>query len=272
MLPALLLALREGVEAALVLGIGLSVLRKLDRPELARALWSGATSAALVSILFAILLNILDAEFQGTSEQIFEGVTMLLAAGMLTWLILWVNRQSGDQRHTLERNIQQAVAGRGRLALFLVAFLAVVREGVELALFLLAARLTADPLSMVVGASIGLGAAGLFGWFIFAGSYRLSLGTFFKVTNWMLLLFAAGLVGLAVGEFNEAGLIPELVGHIWNLGPVLPDDAGFGQILRALFGYTASPSLSAALAYGVYLVGLAALVFRPLEKEVARRA
>ena len=263
MVPAIVLALREGMEAALLIGIAFGVLRRLGRPDLGRAVWAGAASAAGVSALVAVVLNLLDTEFSGTGEQIFEGLSMLLAAGILTWMIFWMKSQAASQGKSLEGQIQRAVEKQGGTALFLVTFLAVVREGVELALYLLAARLATDPLGTLAGSLLGLAAAGLLGWIVYTGSRRMSLRQFFKITNVFLLIFAAGLVGLAVAELNEAGIVPALVEHIWNLGTFLPDDAGLGQILRALVGYNASPSLSAALIYAVYLGSLASILFRP---------
>ncbi len=147
MVSSLLLALREGVEAALVIGILLGALRKVRRPDLNSRVWWGVISAALVSLLVAVGLRLAGAELEGPSEPAFEGLTMLFAAGLLTWMIFWMRQESRQLKGKIENNVRAAVGpdlpGGGR-ALFGVAFLAVVREGVELAVFLVAAGFAAN--------------------------------------------------------------------------------------------------------------------------------
>jgi len=252
MATSFILSLREGLEAALIIGIVLSVLRKMERPNLNSSVWLGAFSAGLVSILAAIGLNWIGAEFEGQGEQLFEGITMFLAAGVLTWMVFWMHKQSKTMSQEIEAGVRQAAQGQGQRALFFLAFLAVVREGIELALFLLAARLASNPLQEFLGAVLGIGTAALLGWVIFASSRRLSLTRFFQLTNVLLALFAAGLVGLGIHEFNELGWIPAMVDPIWNLNALLPGESTLGQLLKALVGYNSSPSLSQVIAYVGY--------------------
>lgn len=272
MLASYFLSLREGVEAALILGILFSALRKVGHSELIRELWAGAGIALAVSISVAVLLNLLGAELYGTGEAIFEGVTMLAAAGLLTGMIFWMQRQSKELQGNLEVKISQAAGKEGRLAIFMVAFLAVVREGVELAFYLLAARLATNPIETLVGSVLGLWCAALLGWMLLATTRRLSMQLFFRITNVLLLFFAAGLVGLGVHAFNEAGLIPALVDPLWNLNNFLPESSAFGQALRSLFGYTAAPSFTSMAAYAVYLAALAVILFRPRSHSLQERS
>jgi high-affinity iron transporter len=255
-LSSYILAFREGLEAALIIGIVLSVLRKMGNRHLNSTVWVGAMSALAVSGLAALGLNWIGAEFTGRGEQLFEGVTMLVAAGILTWMVFWMQKQSGAMRKEIESGVRQATLGQGQRALFLLAFVSVVREGIELALFLLAARLASNPLQELLGASLGLGSAALLGWVIFATSRRLSLAWFFQSTNVLLALFAAGLVGLGAGEFNEIGWLPALITHVWNLNALIPDESIVGQLLRALVGYNSSPSLTQVIAYLGYFAVL----------------
>jgi len=261
MLPSFILALREGLEAALIIGLALGVLRKMARPDLNRMLWWGVFSAALLSVLIALGLFWVGAEFNGPGEQLFEGSTMLLAAAILTWLIFWMQNQSKAISQTLEDGVQQSAIRRGgRRALFFLAFLAVIREGVELAIFLLAAQLTTNPLQELLGVSAGIISAALLGWLLFSTSHRLSLKRFFQATNILLIFFAAGLVGLGIHEFNEIGVIPALIDHVWNVGMLLPDESYAGTLLKALLGYDSSPSLSQAGAYVGYFILLGILL------------
>jgi high-affinity iron transporter len=252
MLPGFILALREGMEAALIIGIVLSVLVKMDRQNLSSAVWLGAFVAIVVSVMTALGLSWIGAEFEGKGEQVFEGFTMLLAAGVLTWMIFWTRKQSHSMRTEIEKGIDQATRGHGQRALFFLAFLAVVREGIELALFLLAVHLSSTPFQELIGVALGISLAALLGWVIFTSSHRLSLGRFFQSTNVLLALFAAGLVGLGAGELNELGWIPAIIEHVWSLNGIIPDGSTSGQMLKALVGYSSSPSLTQVIAYFGY--------------------
>ncbi len=198
MLPSFLLALREGVEAALIIGILFGALRKLQRRELTTSIWFGVISAVGVSLIVAVGLTLAGAQLEGTAEVVFEGFTMLFAAGLLTWMIIWMHNQSRFLKPRLEADVRQAVARPdieiGKRALFGVAFLAVVREGVELAIFLVAAGLATNPGWEMTGALVGLASAAGLGWLLFSSTRRLPLGSFFRLTNILLILFAAGLV------------------------------------------------------------------------------
>jgi high-affinity iron transporter len=255
MLASFLLSLREGLEAALVLGIVLGALSKLKRTDLNGKVWLGAGLAALLSVAAALGLNLLGLEFEGTGEQIFEGVAMLLAAGVLTWMILWVHR-SGNLKNEVEAKTSQALRGGSSGGLFALAFLAVFREGIELALFLLAVEKASSPAQTLGGALLGLAGAAALGWMLFTSTRRMNLRSFFQVTNVLLLVFAAGLVAVGVHEFNEAGLIPAVIEPVWNINGILSDKSELGLMLKALVGYNGNPSLTEVLAYVAYLTGI----------------
>ncbi|WKZ52612.1 MAG: FTR1 family protein [Anaerolineales bacterium] len=267
MLASFLLSLREGLEAALIIGIVLGVLAKLKRTDLNGVVWRGVGLAALLSLLAAIALNLLGMEFEGKGEEIFEGVAMLLAAGVLTWMILWMKNHGGTLKSEIEEQTNQAALGKGQKALFALAFLAVFREGIELALFLLAARLTSSPLQTVSGALLGLVSAGILGWILFTSTMRLSLRNFFGATNILLIIFAAGLVGLGVHEFNEAGIIPSVIEHVWDFNGILSDKSEVGLLLKALVGYNGNPSLTEVGAYVSYLVVLVIILINQRKKQ-----
>lgn len=254
MAASFLLSLREGLEAALIIGIVFGALHKMMRPELRCAVWRGAGVAVLISLLAAFVLYWIGAEFEGPAEQIFEGSAMLIAAGLLTWMIFWMQRHSGGLKSKLESEVHLATFRGGERALFLLAFLAVGREGFELALFLTASSFTSNALQTLGGAAAGLVLAGFLGYLLFATSRRLSLRRFFQVSNILLILFAAGLAAHGVHEFNEAGLIPPLIEHVWDINPLLNENAPLGQLLVALFGYNGNPSLTEVATYVVYLL------------------
>lgn len=249
-LTALLLALREGTEMALVVGIVLAYLGKIGARAAARWVWAGVASAAAVSIAFLGILNALDAEFVGTTEQLFEGTTMVLAAGFLTWMILWMARNSRQLKGELQRGVAAALErGGAAWGLFLLVFFAVVREGVELALLLFAAR------GQALGTLVGLAGAAGVGLLIYLYGRRIDLRTFFRVTTVLLVLFAAGLVSHGAHEFAEAGVLSAVEGpKLWSTKGVLPDNSGMGAVLRALFGYQDEPTVIELVAFVGYFV------------------
>lgn len=256
MFSAYLLSLREGLEAALIIGILLGALQKIRRRDLVPALWSGVALAFLLSLLLAVLLTSFGFSLEGNAEVIFEGVTMFLAAGVLTWMIFWMSRQARTIRQSLEGEVQRAAVRNGYRGLFVLAFISVFREGVELALFLTASIFTTTAAQVTLGAALGLGTAILLGWSLFASIVRLDLRRFFQVTSALLLLFAAGLVAHGVHEFNEIGWIPAVIEHVWDLNPWLDENSVVGSLLKALFGYNGNPSLTEILAYLAYLGGI----------------
>jgi len=253
-ISALVLSLREGVEMTLVVGIVLAYLGQVGAVGARKWVWAGAVAAAGVSLLALGILNALNAEFEGTTEQIFEGTTMLLATVFLTWMVFWMLRNSRYLKSELQRGVQ-GVLERGGAAwgLFFLVFFAVVREGVELALLLFAA----PGAGKVVGSVIGLALAVGVGVLIYAFGRRIDLRTFFKVTTVILILFAAGLFAHAAHEFAEAGVLAPIEGPLlWSTREWLPEDSGLGSILRALLGYADSPHAIELVAYFAYFVGV----------------
>ena len=260
MLPSFLLSLREGLEAALIIGIVLGALQKIRRTDLAPALWMGTLAALGVSILTAVILTLFGLSLEDGAEQIYEGITMLLAAGILTWMIFWMSGQAKNIKTELEDGINKAVATTGKRAVFGLAFLAVVREGVELALFITAAffagnseNVTTNIILTLTGVVLGLGTAVLLGWSLLAATARLNLRRFFQITGYLLILFAAGLVAHGIHEFNEVGWIPSVIEHVWDVNAVVNETSVMGELLKTLFGYNGNPSLTEVIGYFVYL-------------------
>ena len=254
MISSFVLALREGLESALIIGIFLSVLRKINRTDLQRPLWIGVISAGIVGILVATLLLFLDKELEGTTEQIFEGSTLFFAAAVLTWMIFWMQHQSVSMKSNLENSINRAVNLGGWPGVFSLAFIAVVREGIELALYLTASSLASTGMQTVFGTVTGLLLAFLLAYLIYNTALHLNMRLFFSITGVILILFAAGLIAQGVAEFNQAGIIPAIINPIWNLNPLLDDQSVIGTIFNALFGYHGSPSLTEALGYSAYML------------------
>jgi high-affinity iron transporter len=232
--------------------------------------WAGVLAAAAVSLLALGILNALNAEFEGTTEQIFEGITMLLATVFLTWMVFWMLRNTRYLRSELQRGVQGVLEqGGAAWGLFFLVFFAVVREGVELALLLFAA----PGEGKLVGAVLGLALAAGIGLLIYAFGRRIDLRTFFRVTTVILILFAAGLFAHAAHEFAEAGPLAAVEGpKLWSTKAVLADDSGLGAILRAFLGYQDEPTVLEIVAYAGYFVVVWLLSKTNLTRQPLRAA
>jgi high-affinity iron transporter len=249
--------LREGLEAALILGIVFGVLTRLNYQHLKSVVWKGAFAAVVASVIVGLGLNSLGMTFEGQAEEIFEGLALLFAAGVLTWMILWMQKQGRLLKEGIETETTHALRTGGR-ALFILAFFAVFREGLELAIFLLATSFISGGNLTLLGALMGLGVAAIIGWVLFSTTNRLSLAGFFKVTNILLIFFAAGMLAYGVHELNEAGWIPGIIYPLWDINHILSDKSEFGLVLKALFGYNGNPSLTEVIAYITFLTFLLA--------------
>ena len=266
-ISALIISLREGVEMALVVGIVLAYLGQVGAQGARKWVWAGALAATAVSLLALGILNALNAEFEGATEQIFEGVTMLLATVFLTWMVFWMLRNSRFLKSELQRGVQGVLERRGAAwGLFFLVFFAMVREGVELALLLFAA----PGEGKLVGSVAGLALAAGVGVLIYAFGRRIDLRTFFKVTTVILILFAAGLFAHAAHEFAEAGPLAAIEGpKLWSTKAILDDESGLGAILRAFLGYQDEPTVLEVVAYMgyfavVWLLSKTSLTRQPL--------
>lgn len=254
-----LVTVREGAEAALIVAIVLAYLRSLGRLDQARWVWAGAGLAAAAAAAAGVLLHATIGSLEGRAEEVVEGVVALAAVALLTWMVFWMAARAAVLRSRLEDGVAVALAGRG-WALAAVGFVAVLREGLETALFLIAAGGAGGALQ-VLGGLGGLAAAAAIGLGVYQGGRRLDLRLFFRVTGVVILLFAAGLVAKGIHEFEEAGLVPPLLDPAWDLGFGDPGSSIAGRVAAEVFGWTPAPSLLQVLAYWGYLLPVA-LAFR----------
>jgi high-affinity iron transporter len=252
MIAAALITFREGLEAALIVGILLGYIHKTGRAQYARTLWSGVILAVAASAGLAVVIRSVGLELEGAAEANFEGLTMFVAAGLLTWMIFWMQVHARDVKSALERDVEVAIGRSQRWGLATTAFITVFREGVETALFVAAAAFAADGTPTLAGALFGLLSAAIAGYLIYSSTARLNLKAFFNVTSALLLLFAAGLLAHGVHEFQESALLPTFVEHVWDTSAFLDEGSLLGQWMNALLGYNANPSLLEVLAYWAY--------------------
>ncbi len=262
------IALREGIEAALIVSIVLAYLKQLGASDRARLVWWGTGVAVALSAAVGTGIFVAGAEFEGAAEEVFEGLVTFAAVGVLTWMIFWMRRQGSRIRSELHEKVDTAIVSGG-LALAGLAFFAVLREGIETALFLFAAAkgtavegTAVAPATQVTGAVIGLALAVVLGVLLYRGGIRMNLRSFFRVTGLILIVVAAGLFAYSLHELQEAGWLPVLEAHAFDLSASLPDDAGAGAILRGLVGYNADPTWLEVVGWAAYLVVVGGLFLR----------
>jgi high-affinity iron transporter len=271
MLATFFLMLREGLEAALIVGIIAAYLVKIGRRDALGKVATGVVAAIGLSIAIGLAVTLTIKQLPLVLQETLEGVAAVLAVGVLTWMLFWMRRQGRALKGELERGVDNALTEGSTLALVALAFLAVIREGVETVLFLIPMMsFQGTGIDIVLAGFIGLAVAVGVGWAIFALGVRVNLRRFFTVTGVVLIFVAAGLVAFAVHEFGEAGLIAN-TGSAFDLNAVLPDNGPIGSILRGLFGYRSEPTPLELFGYVAYLVPVLVLfvVDRPLTRRPA---
>ena len=264
-----LLGLREGLEAALIVGLLLGALRRTRHPEMARSVWLGVASAAALSLLVGALLVRIGAGLSGAAEELFEGVMLTLAVAVLTWVVVWMQGQRAAAG--AEAEVGRAATAGQRGAVFLAAFVAVGREGLETGLFVSAAAVASETGPILLGTALGLITAALLGAGLYLATLRLDVARFFAVTSVLLILFAAGLLGHAVHEFNELGWLPSGPDPLWDMSSLLSPGTAIGETATVLLGYDPTPSLAQVIAYAGYLSGMLLLLLARLRRPVPGR-
>lgn len=271
MIASFLIALREGIEAALIVGIILSYLKKVNANELAKPVYFGSILGVLASVVVGALFIMLSVEFEGKGEQIFEGSTMLLAAAILTTMILWMSRNSRAYSEDIRSKVQHALTSKHSYGLAALAFVSIFREGIETVLFLGSTSFTSEGVQTLIGGALGLLLAVLLGVAIIRYSVKMNMKTFFNATGFLLVLFAAGLVAHGLGEFSEAGLVPALVEHVWDSNWIVSGDGDLGRLLSALFGYDATPALIQIIGYAGYWALVSFWIYREQTVTTVKR-
>jgi high-affinity iron transporter len=280
----LLTGLREGVEAALIVSIILAYLAKTGNQRHFGHIWAGSGAAVALSIVVGIVLFVTIRGLEEPAEQIFEGIATLLAASVVTWMLFWMRRTAANIKGELQAGVDRALTEGGIWGLSILAFTAVIREGLETSLFLLgqvtaASEADAGAASTMVGAVIGIAIAVAIGYGFYRGARVINLQTFFRWTGIALIFIAAGLVGYAVHEFIEAGWITIGTARAFDISSVLPHSGEIaergpilivGQLLRALFGYSSTPEWATLVAWLAYLAIVLPLYLRPLKPAPAK--
>ena len=271
MLVPFLIMLREGLEAALIVGIVAGYLTRSGRAAWMPAVWIGIFLAAALALFVGAGLQFASAEFPQRTQELFEAGVGFVAVAILTSMVLWMRKAARSLKAELQTSVDAALTGSNARGLALVGlvFFAVAREGLESVFFLLAIFQQSPGAAGPLGALLGLLVSALLGYGIYRGGVRLDLARFFRWTGVFILFVAAGLLAGALRHLHEAGVWNALQGVAFDLSPILPEDGLVGSVLAGLFGYMASPRIGELLAYGLYLAVALTLFLRPATSGTA---
>ena len=264
MLPTFVIGLREGVEASLIVGIVAAFLRQQGRRDALRAVWAGVLLAVTLCIGVAIALQVLDEALPQRQQEQLETIVAAIAVGMVTFMIVWMRRHAKTLAGDLRASADHALAEGSSVALVAMAFFAVLREGLETAVFLLAAfQASGDSTAAGSGAVLGVLVAVLIGWGIYRGGVRLDLARFFRVTAAILVLVAAGLVASALHTAHEAAWLNHLQGEVFDLTWLVRPGTVTSSLVTGVLGIQPQPVLAELLGYLLYAIPMLAFVLWP---------
>jgi len=267
LLVPMFLGFREGLESVIIVVIILSYLKSTNQKSYYKYVYIGAIFALISSIIFSIVFSLILGGFTGILEQLFEGYTFVISGIFIITLILWISKEGSKMRETLDEKVEQSITTGKSFSIIILTYVVIIREGIELVLLLVGATSlgTLDQGSIIIGSSIGIGIAIIIGILMFYGIRTINLSKFFKITNVVLILFAAGLITYGIHEFIEAGALNPIIEEVWNIKHILPESFPdnnpltpewlevIGTLLKALFGYNANPSLLEIIIYPILI-------------------
>jgi high-affinity iron transporter len=269
LLGSYLIGIREGLEAALIISILASYLRKVGQKHQMRQMMAGVVAAIVASIVIGLALSLSLKDLPPHTEENITGFASILAVGFITWMIFWMANNSHKLSSTLRGGVDKALAGSA-FGLVAVAFVSVIREGIETSISLwTAAKATGGQQESVIGAVLGLVSAAVIGYLIYRGSVRINLGLFFKITGAYLVLIAASIFAYAFGEFNETGLVTFLNGPSYDLSGIIAEGSFVEVFLKGAFGFIVAPTLLQTIAWVSFAAITGWLYLKPRKTAVA---
>ncbi len=261
MFPSFLIGLREGLEAALIVGILVAYLVRTDRRDRLKILWIGVAAAVAVSLAVGAFLEYAVDNLGDEALAPFVGYTSLITVVLVTTMVFWMQRTARRMKSDLEGHLSQALAA-GPVAILLTAFVAVVREGIETALFLWSnVQANGGSAASVIGAVIGIGASVVLGWLVYRRSVHIDLSKFFTITGVMLIVIAAGVLSYGLHELAEGGVIPTTA-TAFDITSWFDADSWYAALLRGVFGFRPAPNVLEVAAWFAYVIPVTWLFLR----------
>lgn len=255
MLATLVIFLREGIEASMIVAILLAYLDRLGRREYFKDVFLGVGAALLLATGGGVAAYLTISSYDGSRVQtIFETVTYILAAAVLTYMTFWMRNHARSISSELRSKADAAFDGKARWGLALLAFQAVGREGLETVVFTLAIIFSTSAASALTGAVIGLAGSLVVAFFIYRLGHKLNMSRFFTVIGCLLMVFAAGLLADTIQNLQELGWLRVLDVPMWHTGQILSEDSAFGDVLHSFFGYSDAPTPLQLIVYVAYVV------------------
>lgn len=261
-LASFVITFREVLEAIIIVSVIAGYLIKTKQEKELKEVYYGIGAGIIASILAALFFASVFGGFEGFVHEVVEGTAMILGAVLITGLLFWLFSIRKGFAKEITLKVQKKITDKERFGIFLLVFISIFREGIETVLFLGAITLSNDTFP-IVGAISGIIVALIIGYLLFRGLLRIDLNKLFLVTEILLILFAAGLLAHGVHEFQEAGILPIFVKHIWDVNPpvtiegeypILHENGFIGSIAKGLFGWNGNPNLLEVLAWIFYIV------------------
>jgi len=265
-----LIGLREGLEATLVVTILVAFLVKSGRKDKLPLVWAGVGIAVALSLAAGGLLTFTSAVLGTREQELFEGIASLLATVFVTFMIFWMKATSRRLSAELRERLDEALR-IGTAAVVVLAFVSVIREGLETALlWFAAAQGAASSTTPLVGVTLGLLTAVAIGWGLYRSVLRIDLGRFFTWTGLLLILVAAGIVKYGVHDLQEAGVLPGLTDQAFDISGVLDPGAWYTALLTGMFNITAQATVLETIAWALYAVPVLVLFLLPARRSRVR--
>jgi high-affinity iron transporter len=265
-----LIGLREGLEAALVVGILIAYVVKIGRRDVLPRIWLGVGLATLLALAIGCVLTFGAYGLSFEAQELIGGLLSIVAAGFVTWMIFWMLRTARGLSRELRAEVDSHLSGAG-WGLVLVAFLAVGREGIETALILWAAvKATGTTALPIAGAGIGIAVAVVLGYLIYRGAVTINLTRFFTVSGAFLIIVAGGIVAYGVHDLQEAGFLPGLQTLLFDVSSVIPPDSWYGTLLKGVFNFSPATTVLEGLAWIAYVATVLTAFVRTVRGQRAR--
>ena len=270
MLANFLIGLREGLEAALVVGILIAYVVKLGRFDVLPRIWLGVGLAVALSLGLGAVLTFGAYGLSFEAQELIGGLLSIIATAFVTWMIFWMLRAARGLSRELRSEVDSHLSGAG-WGLVLVAFLAVGREGIETALFIWAAvQASGSTTFPLIGAALGILVAIVLGYLIYRGVLRINLTKFFTYTGVFLIIVAGGVLAYGVHDLQEAGFLPGLNNLAFNVSAIIPPDSWYGTLLKGVFNFSPATTWLEAIAWVAYVVPVLTIFITTVRRHDAR--